>query len=170
MTKLDTLEDKANIVYIGIGSNLGNRINNIEKSKYLLSLNAIKIIKTSSYYETLSWPDISKPKFLNIVIQLKTNFSPDKLLNIFKTIERKLGRQKSKKNSPRKCDIDIISYGSKILNGKITIPHARMHNRNFVLFPLYELNKKWVHTKMKINIKNLIFSLPIKDIRSIKQI
>ena len=170
MTKPDILENKANIVYIGIGSNLGNRINNIEKSKYLLSLNAIKIVKTSSYYETLSWPDTSKPKFLNIVIQLKTNFSPDKLLNIFKTIERKLGRQKSKKNSPRKCDIDIISYNNMILDGNISIPHKRMHQRNFVLLPLYELNKNWVHPKSKINIKKLIFSLPIKDIRSIKQI
>ncbi|MDA9598408.1 2-amino-4-hydroxy-6-hydroxymethyldihydropteridine diphosphokinase [Candidatus Pelagibacter sp.] len=85
-------------------------------------------------------------------------------------MEKKLGRKRSKKNSPRTCDIDIISYGNKILKGIITIPHARMHKRNFVLFPLYELNKKWIHPKLKINIKNLIFSLPIKDIRSIKQI
>ena len=164
------LENQVSKVYIGVGTNLGNRIINIEKTKYLLALNGIKIIKTSSYYETISWPDSNKPKFLNIVIQLKTNFKPDQLLDIFKSIEKKLGRKKNKKNSPRECDIDIIAYDNKILNGVITIPHARMHKRNFVLFPLYELNKKWVHPKLRINIKNLIYSLPIKDITSIKQI
>jgi len=158
------------MVYIGIGSNLGNKINNIEKAKYFLNLNGIKIVKTSSYYESLSWPDKTKPKFLNIVIQSNTSYSPNKLIEIFQLIEKNIGRKKNKKNSPRECDIDIISYGKKILKGNISIPHARMHTRNFVLIPLYELNKKWVHPKLKINIKNLIFSLPIKDIRSIKQI
>ena len=158
------------MVYIGIGSNLGNRINNIEKAKYLLNLNCVNIIKSSRYYETLSWPDSSKPKFFNIIIQSDTKFSPKKLLEIFKLIEKKLGRKKNKKNSPRICDIDIISYYQKILKGNISIPHKRMHKRNFVLIPLYELNKNWLHPKMKKNIKKLIFSLPIKDITSIKKI
>ena len=98
MTKQDTLENQANIVYIGIGTNLGNRINNIEKTKYFLSLNGIKIIKTSRYYESFSWPDPRKPKFYNVVIQLKTNSKPAELLSIFKSIEIKLGRKKSTKN------------------------------------------------------------------------
>ena len=68
------------MVYIGIGSNLGNRIRNIENSKYLLKIFGIDIIRTSSYYETLSWPDPSNPKFINIVIQSNTNFSPKKLI------------------------------------------------------------------------------------------
>ena len=158
------------MIYIGIGSNLGNRINNIEKAKYLLNLNGVRIIKSSCYYETLSWPDSSKPKFINIIIQSDTTFSPKKFLKIFKSIEKKLGRKKNIKNSPRTCDIDIISYFKKIISGKITIPHKRMHKRNFVLLPLYELNKNWQHPKMKKNIKKLIFSLPIKDITSIKKI
>jgi 2-amino-4-hydroxy-6-hydroxymethyldihydropteridine diphosphokinase len=158
------------MVNIGIGSNLGNRIDNIEKAKYLLNLSGINIIKSSSYYETLSWPDISKPKFINIVIQSNTRFSPKKFLEIFKSVEKKLGRKKSLKNSPRTCDIDIISYYQKIVTGNIIIPHERMHKRNFVLIPLYELDKNWLHPKSKNNIKKLIFSLPIKDITSIKQI
>ncbi|MDA9598409.1 2-amino-4-hydroxy-6-hydroxymethyldihydropteridine diphosphokinase [Candidatus Pelagibacter sp.] len=76
-------ENQVNFVYISVGTNLGNKIYNIEKTKYFLSLNGIKIFKTSSYYETFSWPDPNKPKFLNIIIQLKTNLSPDKLLDIF---------------------------------------------------------------------------------------
>ena len=158
------------MVYIGIGSNLGNRIANIEKAKYLLSLNGINIINSSSYYETLSWPDPNKPKFINIVIQTNTKFSPEKFLNIFKFIEKKLGRKKNTRNSPRICDIDIISYYKKIFKGNITIPHKRMHKRNFVLIPLFELDKNWIHPKSKNNIKNLIFSLPINEITSIKQI
>ena len=158
------------MVYIGIGSNLGNRIANIEKAKYLLSLNGINIINSSSYYETLSWPDPNKPKFINIVIQTNTKFSPEKFLNIFKFIEIKLGRKKNTRNSPRTCDIDIISYYKRIFKGNITIPHKRMHKRNFVLIPLFELDKNWIHPKLKNNIKNLIFSLPINDITSIKQI
>ena len=158
------------MVYIGIGSNLGNRINNIEKAKYYLDLNGINITKSSGYYETLSWPDPSKPKFINIVIQSDTKISPEKFLSIFKLIEKKLGRKKDLKNSPRTCDIDIISYDQKIFTGSIIIPHEKMHKRNFVLIPLYELDKSWLHPKFKYNIRKLIFSLPIKDITSIKQI
>ena len=158
------------MLYIGIGSNLGNRINNIEKAKFFLILSGINITKSSSYYETLSWPDVSMPKFINIVVQADTKLSPKKLLDNFKYIEKELGRKKDHKNSPRTCDIDIISYDKKILTGDISIPHTRMHKRNFVLIPLYELDKNWFHPKLKSNIKKLIFSLPIKDITSIKQI
>ena len=159
------------MIYIGIGSNLGNRINNITKAKHFLNINGVKIIKSSSCYETLSWPDPSKPKFINVIVQSNTKLSPEKFLIIFKSIEKKLGRKKtSKKNLPRECDIDIISYKNQILNGHINVPHLQMHKRNFVLIPLFEINKNWVHPKSKINIKNLIFSLSIKDISSIKKI
>ena len=151
------------MIYIGIGSNLGNRINYIEKAKYYLHINGINIIKSSRYYETLSWPDIRKPKFINIVIQTDTRFSPKRYLKIFK-------HKKGKKNDPRTCDIDIISYDQKISINSINLPHKRMHKRNFVLIPLYEIDKNWFHPKLKNTIKSLIFSLPIKDIRSIKQI
>ena len=158
------------MIYIGIGSNLGNRIENITKAKYFLDLNGINITKSSSYYETLSWPDPNKPKFINIVVQSNTKTSPEKLLKIFKSIEKKLGRKKKSKNSPRTCDIDIISYNQRILTGNITIPHKRMHKRNFVLIPLFELNRNWSHPKTNLSIKKLIFSLPFKDITSIKKI
>ena len=158
------------MIYIGIGSNLGNRIRNIEISKYLLEIYGIAIIKSSSYYETLSWPDPTKPKFINIVIQSNTKFSPQKLIEIFKIIEKKLGRVNSGKNSPRTCDIDLISYREKIISNNISVPHKRMMTRNFVLFPLFEVAPNWTHPKSKKSIKKLIFSLPIKDITSIKQI
>jgi 7,8-dihydro-6-hydroxymethylpterin-pyrophosphokinase len=87
-----------------------------------------------------------------------------------KLIERKLGRKKGPKNSPRECDIDIIDFNKVIFKDKLILPHKMMHLRNFVLVPLFEIEKKWTHPITKIQIKKLIFSLPNKDIRSIKQI
>ncbi len=157
------------MVYIGIGSNLGNRINNIEKAKYYLKLNGINIIKSSSYYETLSWPDQRMPKYINIVIESNTKIFPKKFLQISKSIEKKLGRKKTFKNAPRSCDIDIISYRNKIISNDVIIPHIRMSERNFVLIPLFEIAPNFVHPKTKESIKKLIFSLPINDITTIKQ-
>ena len=156
------------MVYIGIGSNLGNRINNIEKAKYYLKASGINILKSSSYYETPSWPDPSMPKFINIVIESNTKIPPKNFLQISKSIEIKLGRKKKFINSPRTCDIDIISYRNKVIFDKIKIPHERMSERNFVLIPLFEIAPDWVHPKTNESIKKLIFSLPIKDITSIK--
>ena len=156
------------MVYIGIGSNLGNRINNIEQAKFLLKSNGVNISNISSYYETFSWPDPSKPKFINIVIKSNTKFPPNKLLKIFKEIEKKLGRTKSARNSPRTCDIDIISYRNRVISNGIIIPHKKLSQRNFVLIPLFEIAPDWMHPKTYKSIKKLIFSLPIKDITSIK--
>ena len=170
MIELDTLENQVKIIYLGIGSNLGNRINNIEKAKSLLLDEGIKFVSISSYYETPSWPDPKKPKFINIVLKIKSLLKPIKLLNLCKSIESKLDRKKSPRNSPRECDIDIIDYEGLILKDKVNLPHNMMHKRNFVLFPLFEIEKEWFHPSKKTNIKKLILSLPSNDIRSIKQI
>ena len=164
------LENRVKKIYLGIGSNLGNKRNNIDKAKFKLIQNNIKIVESSSFYESLSWPNPKHPKFLNIVLKIVTNLSPLQLLNKCKEIEISLGRKKGSKNSPRQCDIDILDYNNRNITGDIILPHPKMHNRNFVLFPLYELNKAWRHPKSKNNIKTLISSLSDKDIRSIKQI
>ena len=170
MIKRDILESRVKFVYLGIGSNLGNKKINIEKAKFKLSQNNIKIIKTSNYYETLSWPNPRNPKFLNIVLKVSTELTAFKLLKICKEIEINLGRKKSFKNSPRQCDIDILDYKKKLSKKSIILPHPRMHLRNFVLFPLFEINKDWKHPVSKHHIKTLIITLSNKDIRSIKQV
>ena len=164
------LENQVKPIYIAIGSNLGNRRNNIEKAKFELIQNDILILKTSSYYESLSWPNPDNPKFLNIVLKIFTNLSPLRLLTICKKIEKKLGRKKTLKNSPRECDIDILDYNNKKIKKKIILPHPMLHKRNFVLFPLFEISKKWKHPISRDDIKTLILSLSNRDIRSIKQI
>ena len=170
MTKLDILENLVKTIYLGIGSNLGSRKANIENAKFLLTENNIELITTSSYYETPSWPNPNNPKFLNIVIKIRSSLKPSELLILCKSIETNLGRQKSPKNSPRECDIDIIDFNGLIVNGKLCLPHKLMHKRSFVLLPLFEIEKEWFHPIMKVNIKKLILSLSNSDIKSIKQI
>ena len=170
MIKRDTSENLVKIIYLGIGSNLGSRIDNIEKAKSFLLENRINVVSISSYYETLSWPNPRNPKFINIVLKIKTSLKPIELLDLCKLIEVKLGRKKSPKNSPRECDIDIIDFNGLVLQERLILPHKMMHKRNFVLFPLFEIEKDWFHPIKKVNIKKLILSLPDSDIRSIKQI
>ena len=170
MIKQGISENQAKSIYLAIGSNLGKKKENIEKAKFELTKKKILILETSSYYETLSWPDPKKPKFLNIVLKVNTYFTPLQLIKKCKEIEVSLGRKKTARNSPRECDIDIIDYNKKVVNNKIILPHPRMHTRNFVLLPLFEINKDWIHPKLKCHIKKLIISLPNRDITSIKQI
>ena len=175
MIKQDILENPVNIVYLSIGSNVGNKKANIEKSKHLLEENKIKIIKISSIYETYSWPNINHPKFYNIVIKIITKLNPLELFNVIKIIEKKLGRKKTKINAPRTCDIDILDYNGSCYklsknSDKLLIPHPRLHNRNFVLFPLFEIEKKWKHPSKKTKIQDLIKNLDNFSLYSIKQI
>ena len=151
-------------------SKRGNKKRNIENTKSNLLKNNISILESSSYYESLSWPNQKNPKFLNIVIKIKTNFTPLELIRKCKEIEIKLGRKKMPKNSPRVCDIDIIDFKNQKMKKDLILPHPRMHTRNFVLLPLFEIDKDWKHPVLKLNIKKLISSLSNSDIRSIKQI
>ena len=173
MKKPDISENRVKQSYLAIGSNLGNKLENIEKAKFELQNNKIEIIKCSSNFESFSWPNSSHPKFINIVLEIKTKLKPLELLNTCSLIERKLGRKRSTKNAPRSCDIDIIDYKQKLMilaDKNLIVPHPRMSKRSFVLLPLFEINKSWKHPKTRKNIVNLINSLSIKDLRSIKQI
>ena len=155
MIKQDLLENQAKVIYLALGSNLGNKIENIERAKFELQYNNIKIIKSSSNFESISWPDKLNPKFINIVIEVKTSLAPLQLLKKCHLIEKKLGRKKSKKNAPRSCDIDIIDYEHMIVGKEgdsLILPHPRMSKRNFVLLPLFQINRTWKHPKSKKNI------------------
>ncbi len=165
------LEKQAKIAYIGIGSNLGNKKKNIEFSKYLLDQKQIKVLKVSSMFESLSWPNPKKPKFINIVIKIKTTLTPYNLMKVCLEIEKTLGRKRFKKNQPRTCDIDVLDYDRKIINEhNLKLPHPRMHTRNFVLLPLFEIDKTWIHPLKKINIKKMLSFIKEYDLISIKLI
>ena len=175
MKRLDILENQANKVYLGLGSNLGDRIKNLELAKSLIYKSNIKILKISKFYKTDSWPNSKFPFFINFIMLIETNLNIKELYRTIKIIETKIGRTKTPKNHPRVCDIDIIDFNGTITftkfdNDQIIVPHKRMHERNFVLIPLYEINKNWIHPKFKKNIVNLLFKLSKIDLRSIKLI
>ena len=175
MKRQDILENQVNYAYLALGSNLGKKVNNLISAKNLLVEEGIKILKSSGYYETASWPNTKFPFFINSVLYVSTTMKLSELFLKIKSIEKKIGRKKAKKNFPRVCDIDIIDFNGKVRNitlnnNNISIPHKSMHIRNFVLFPLFEISKSWTHPKSKKNITNLLSSLSLNDLRSIKQI
>ncbi len=152
------------MIHINIGSNLnsplGTRYQNISIAvKYLVDTKII-IKKISNFYETPSYPNKSNPSFLNIGLLVDTNLDPITLLNNFLIIEKKLGRIRSEKNDPRICDIDLIDFNGAIKNFKnLQLPHPKCHARNFVLYPIKEIDPTWTHPILKKNVDFLINEL-----------
>ena len=156
------------MIHINIGSNLsskfGSKFDNITIAVNLLIESKIFIKKISNFYETPSYPNTNFPKFLNIGILAETSKNYIELFKIIKLIELKLGRTKTQKNNPRVIDIDIIDFKNKIKNtNRIILPHPRCHLRNFVLFPILEIDPKWSHPLLKKNAQFLINNLSQKS-------
>ena len=154
------------MIILGIGSNLpssyGNRLKNIDIAISFLKNFEISIIKKSSYFETPSYPNKKNPKFINIIIEIEYSLKPEHLLKEIFMVERKMDRKRNLKNAPRTCDIDIIDFKGQILNNKrLNIPHPKAHLRNFVLYPLKDINSNWKHPitnkRIDILIKKLNF-------------
>lgn len=128
------------IVYIGIGSNLGNREDNIRKAIDLLEKSGMRILKTSTIIETDPVGGPPQGKFLNAVMKVETVLSPEELLKVLLSIESNLGRIRTMKNEPRTIDLDILLYDALTLHTPhLTIPHPRMLERDFVMQPLKEI-------------------------------
>tara|TARA_B110000211_G_scaffold229199_1_gene286601 strand:- start:1680 stop:2195 length:516 start_codon:yes stop_codon:yes gene_type:complete len=156
------------MIHLNIGSNLnskfGNRFENISIAINLLVKSKIKIDKISNFYETPSYPNKKLPFFLNVGVLAKYEYDEKILINEINLIEKKIGRIKSKKNNPRVCDIDIIDFNGLIIKKKkLVIPHERSHLRNFVLYPIRQIDPKWVHPIIKKNVKFLINKLHQKS-------
>jgi 2-amino-4-hydroxy-6-hydroxymethyldihydropteridine diphosphokinase len=127
-------------VYIGIGSNLGDREVNCLKALELLAEYGIKVDRTSSMYETEPWGVKGQPRFINMAVQAETNLDPRKLLNVLKEIEKQMKRVPSEKYGPRLIDLDILLYDNLVLDEPdLKIPHPHMHERDFVMRPLREI-------------------------------
>ena len=156
------------MIHLNIGSNLnskfGSRFDNITIAINLLIQSKIKITKISYFYETPSYPNCKSPKFLNVGIL--GDFKKDylELLKITSFIEKKIGRLKTKKNDPRVIDIDIIDFNGLVRKStNLVIPHPRLHLRNFVLYPILEIDPKWSHPILKKNARFLINNLSQKS-------
>jgi 2-amino-4-hydroxy-6-hydroxymethyldihydropteridine diphosphokinase len=148
------------IVYIGIGSNVGNRETNCRMAIERLNEKGIEVKKTSSMYETEPWGFKDQPKFINMVIEAETRLEPERLLIVLKDIEKEMGRKETVKWGPRIIDLDILFYNDKIINqDELQIPHPYLHKRDFVLVPLSEIAPNKTHPILKKTIKELMEEL-----------
>ena len=152
------------MIHLNIGSNLdskyGSKFKNISIAINLLIESKLKIKKISNFYETPSYPNKKLPKFINIGLLAEYDSNHTKLIKEISLIEKKIGRVKSKRNDPRVCDIDIIDFNGLIKRNKLLrLPHPRSHIRNFVLYPIKEIDPKWIHPVFKKNVDFLINEL-----------
>jgi len=156
------------MIHLNIGSNLnsihGSRFDNISIAINLLIGSKIEIKKISNFYETPSYPNQKFPKFINIGLLVSNNCNILKLHKTINLIQKKFGRIKTKKNDPRVIDIDIIDFNGLIEDSnKLILPHPRAHLRNFVLYPILEIDPKWSHPIFKKNPRFLINKLSQKS-------
>ena len=151
-------------VYLGLGSNLGNRQENLDQALKLLA-QRMRLGKVSSIYDTEPIGNVNQPRFLNLACEAFTRLSPEGLLALVKGIEQKLGRY-SRSGEPRIIDIDILLYGDQTVNIKdLVIPHPQMAERSFVLVPLAEIAPDVIHPVLKKKIKEL--NKAIKEVQGV---
>ena len=152
------------MIHLNLGSNLGERFNNITIAVNLLIEAKIKVIKISNFYETPSYPNQNLPKYLNVGIL--ANYANDhfNLFKKIKLIEKKMGRKRTKKNDPRIIDIDIVDFKKITLKSKdLVLPHPKCHQRNFVLSPILQIDNNWSHPVLKKNAHYMINKLSQKS-------
>ena len=164
------------MILLSLGSNLpskfGDSKNTILKCYEFFNNNDIKILKKSSFYETFAIPNKSDPKFVNSVISVETRFSPEELIKYILKVEEKFDRKREQINAPRTCDIDILDFNSEIINIfnkniSLEIPHPRVEQRSFVLYPIREIDKNWKSPLSGKKIDQLIENLDAETKKNI---
>jgi 2-amino-4-hydroxy-6-hydroxymethyldihydropteridine diphosphokinase len=143
-------------VYLGLGSNLGDRAANLRAVCTSLPTQ-VQLITASQIYQTPPWGFLEQPAFLNQVVEVATSLSPVKLLTLLKRIETQLGRVPTFLYGPRLIDIDILLFGQRVLKlAKLTIPHPRMDERAFILVPLAEIAPSVIHPVTGMTIQAML--------------
>ena len=164
------------MIFLSLGSNLpskfGNSKETLLKCYDFFNNDEIEILKKSSFYESIAVPNKLDPKFINSAISIKTNFSPEQLMHYIFEVEKKFERTRDQLNAPRTCDIDIVDFNGQIINisnKKISlqIPHPRLEQRSFVLYPISEIDKNWKSPLSGKRIDQLIQELDLESKKSI---
>ena len=151
-------------VYLGLGSNLGNRQGNLDQALKLLA-QRMRLGKVSSIYDTEPIGKVNQPRFLNMACEAFTRLSPEGLLALVKGIEQKMGRY-SRSGEPRIIDIDVLLFGDKVvITRDLVIPHPQIAERSFVLVPLSEIAPDVVHPVTKKTIKEM--NQAIKEVQGV---
>lgn len=156
------------IVYLALGSNMGDRQENLRQA--VAALPPQMVVKAKSHiYETPPWGYEDQPKFLNQAVKAETYLEAEPLLKHLKRLEIALGRQASFPNGPRSIDIDILFYDDLVLNTPLlTLPHPRMHDRGFVLLPMMDIAPDLVHPVIRKSIREMLASSNLDGITQVQ--
>ncbi len=156
------------MILIALGANLpspaGKPADTLNAALADFAVRSITIEKRSGFYRSLAWPDPSAPPFINAVAAVRTNLSPSALLATLHELEAVFGRKRNEPNAPRTLDLDILDYDGRIERGPPVLPHPRLEDRAFVLFPLRDVAPDWRHPVSGRSIEDLIAALPPTDI------
>jgi 2-amino-4-hydroxy-6-hydroxymethyldihydropteridine diphosphokinase len=162
---------KAHRVYISVGSNLGNKLDNCQKGIAALTRSvSTKLKAISRFYKTEPVDYLDQDWFINAVIKIETTLDPFQVLDRLKTIEKNAGRtQKAIRFGPRILDLDIIFFDDRVMNAdRLVIPHPRMHVRRFVLKPICDIDPTIVHPILKKDMQYLLGQLDDKTQRIVE--
>jgi 2-amino-4-hydroxy-6-hydroxymethyldihydropteridine diphosphokinase len=147
----------AHIVYLSLGSNLGDRVAHIESALSRLGEEGVQIVKRSSFYQTEPVEFLAQGWFLNIAVEAETELMPRQLLRVIRGIERELGRKRTVRSGPRTIDIDILLFGANTVRAaELEIPHPRMTERRFVLVPMAEIAPALRHPALRLTMAELL--------------
>jgi 2-amino-4-hydroxy-6-hydroxymethyldihydropteridine diphosphokinase len=148
-------------VYLSLGSNVGDRENNLREAVTRLESTG-RVVSVSSFYETEPVEVINQSWFLNCAVEIETTKMPKQLMAGVLEIERKMGRQRTQSKGPRIIDIDIILFGDSVVDSSdLTIPHPAVHERRFVLEPLAEIAPEARHPVFKKTVREMLGALPM---------
>jgi len=152
-------------VFLGVGTNLGDREKNLSDVTAIIERSIGDILLASSIYETEPWGFEAKDEFLNMVLKVSTGLGPSELLSRILGIEISMGRLRGEKQySSRIIDIDILLYGDRIIDEEdLCIPHPHLHERKFVLVPLSEIAPSLIHPVINQSIASLLFNCSDKS-------
>ncbi len=146
-----------NTIFLQLGSNMGDRNAYLQKARKLITEKIGMIKKRSRIYESVSWGIENQNNYLNQVLELKSKFTADEVLQKILDIENKIGRIRNEKWGERIIDIDILFYNDLIIEKEeLCIPHIHLHNRKFVLTPLHEISPDYVHPKYRKKVSELM--------------